>query len=165
MKNSLRVRVGNIIGLSLRKVPHLPCVISLSNQPRWFHPIWSSLAKVIAVSFSDSGWRASGPNRIFGNRIFPSQSDYPVPAKQSGKTAKDQKFSVLDTTGFLGTGFFHINRIIRFLRREVEIWLRTKRIWYWRYPDFSQPDCSRCIGLSESSGLSGSILNRIIRFK
>ena len=66
MENLLRFRVGNIIGLSVRKVPHLPmCVnltivwflifppfvgklLSLPFQQNWFHLFWSSNEKVIA---------------------------------------------------------------------------------------------------------------------
>ena len=71
MKNLLRFRVGNIIGLSLRKVPHLPMcgnltlsmvlniskqisygklVALLSFQQNWFHLFWISFMKVIGFA-------------------------------------------------------------------------------------------------------------------
>jgi hypothetical protein len=34
---------------------------SLSFQPRWFHPIWSSNEKVMGVTFLVSGWPAPRP--------------------------------------------------------------------------------------------------------
>ena len=93
MENLLGFRVGNIIGLSARKVPHLHMCVNLTPlcfvsklwslpfQPRWFHLIWSFLAKVMSVAISDLAVFSSG--RYYRIRPGSTVSDVCFWAKSS----------------------------------------------------------------------------------
>ena len=125
---------GNIVGSTVRKVPHLAmcgdftlfmgcnifvgCSSSLSFQQNWSHLIWSSFAKVIAVFVSVFCWFGLlGPDiPLYRNFRFPSSSK---------KTAKERRKRVLTPVGNCARKFPSTG-ISECTQKALQFWLRKE---------------------------------------